>query len=199
MQKDFFLQIVIDQKAEAKPDLKSADLVFREQTNDLCLILDKPPVKVIMGIRRGGKSTLMLQALSGKQFIYFNFDHELLSQISVKDLSDLFETLYQKIPAAKYFLFDEIQNILGWEFFINKLHRKKLNVLITGSNSHLLSRELATHLTGRHISIELFPFSFNEYLKGQKVELQDLELLPTSQKLFIQNKFTEYLIVDPIV
>ncbi len=64
------------------------------------------------------------------------------------------------------FFFDEIQNLKNWELLVNRLHKRGINLLITGSNANLLSKELATHLTGRHLSLELYPFSFREYLRA---------------------------------
>lgn len=193
MLKDRYLQIVIDQQVEIKAALTLPDLVDRTAVEPLQLLIEKSPVKVIMGIRRSGKSTLALQVLQKKQFIYFNFDDELLAQLSVEDINELFEAARNKFPNATYFLFDEIQNITGWEFFINKLHRKKVNILITGSNSRLLSSELATHLTGRHFGFELFPFSFTEFLNAQKIHFKNLELLTTSDRLLLKDQFMQYL------
>jgi len=69
---------------------------------------------------------------------------------------------------TKNILFDEIQNLSHWELFTNRLHREGYNLILTGSNAHLLSKELATHLTGRHIPIEILPFNFNEFLNAKK-------------------------------
>ena len=72
----------------------------------------------------------------------------------------------RNLRMLKTIFLDEIQNLGGWGLFVNKLLRSGYNVFITGSNARLLSRELATYLTGRHIPIEIFPFSFREYLKS---------------------------------
>ncbi|HPI39614.1 MAG TPA: ATP-binding protein [Pseudobdellovibrionaceae bacterium] len=193
MNKDRLLQIVIDQQEELKHEINREEMIPREQDAWLHQVMDKTPVKIIMGIRRSGKSTLLLQAIKEKRFIYFNFDEENLSQISSSDLSLLLELGQKIILNPQYYVFDEIQNIQGWELFINKLHRKKMNVLLTGSNSRLLSSELATHLTGRQISIELFPFSFSEYLKSMKVNFLKTELMSSDSKILAKNHFLNYM------
>ncbi len=80
----------------------------------------------------------------------------------------------------KILFFDEIQNLPRWELFSNRLQRQGYNLVITGSNSHLLNRELATHLTGRHKQVIIFPFSFKEYINFEKKELTTSE---TKEKL----------------
>ncbi|MEQ1665611.1 MAG: ATP-binding protein, partial [Bdellovibrionales bacterium] len=105
----------------------------------------------------------------------------------------LLELGYRCNSNPKYIVFDEIQNVAGWELFINKLHRQKKNILLTGSNSRLLSSELATHLTGRQISIELFPFSYAEYLTSQKLDVQNPVITTSKQRLEFENQFMNYL------
>ncbi len=96
-------------------------------------------------------------------------------------------------PDTKYLLFDEIQNVEGWELFINRLQRQKYKILITGSNSRLLSSELSSHLTGRHLSVELFPFSFVELLKLKKIDFPKPDsVLTTLQRAELIQLFTSY-------
>ena len=71
---------------------------------------------------------------------------------------------------VKTILFDEIQNLTSWELFVNRLHREGYNLVLTGSSVHLLSKELATHLTGRHMPIEILPFDFNEFLRARSIK-----------------------------
>lgn len=126
---------------------------------------------IITGIRRCGKSTLQMQ-LKQKDFpaegIFLNFEDPRLASIETND----FERLYTEILQRKtnVLFFDEIQIIKGWEIFINQLLREDYIVFITGSNATLLSKELGTHLTGRHFSNELFPFSYLEFLEHQNLE-----------------------------
>ena len=108
---------------------------------------------------------------------------------SAKDLNLLLELLYQVYGDFKYLLLDEIQNIEGWSLFVNRLLRKNIHIIITGSNSKLLSVELATHLTGRFANIELFPFSFKEYLKYRQFPY---ESKTTKEKGLLKGLFAEY-------
>ncbi len=137
----------------------------RHLSNDLALI--------IQGVRRGGKSTLLTQLpkhykLPLKQCYYCNFeDPRLLNELNHSLLSRIIKLARNEIALNKpcYFFFDEIQNVVGWEKWVHtQLDRPNQNFyILTGSNSCLLSGEFATALTGRHISLELFPFSFAEY------------------------------------
>lgn len=118
---------------------------------------------IITGIRRCGKSTLLLQLLRRdyQNAIYLNFDDMRLSSFETSD----FARLHQEIEARKInvLFFDEVQIIVGWEKYVNQLLRDGYKVFVTGSNASMLSIELGTHLTGRHLSMELFPFSYSEY------------------------------------
>ena len=79
--------------------------------------------------------------------------------------------LHAAYGPVKTILFDEIQNLPHWELFVNRLHRAGYNLVLTGSNAQLLSQELATHLTGRHMPIEILPFDFNEFLRAKKFQI----------------------------
>lgn len=121
---------------------------------------------IITGVRRCGKSTLLLQvkhSFHGDDGLFLNFEDTRLAGIEMSD----FERLYTEISSRtnKVLFFDEIQIVEGWEIFVNQLLREEYTIYITGSNASLLSRELGTHLTGRHFSTELFPFSYVEFLK----------------------------------
>jgi len=130
-------------------------------------------VLIIQGVRRCGKSTLLSQLpghyhLPLAQCYYCNFeDPRLMNDLDYKLLSRIVALARKKIPSASpcYFFFDEIQNVKEWEKWLHtQLERPKHNYfIVTGSNSRLLSGEFATALTGRHITLELFPFSFAEY------------------------------------
>ncbi len=121
-------------------------------------------VKIITGIRRSGKSTLLMQLLRQvKNFNFISFEDPRLTDFEVNDFFKL-EKIFQTNNESEIYFFDEIQNIKGWERFIRTLHDKKIRVVISGSNASLLSKELGTSLTGRQITYELFPFSFSGYL-----------------------------------
>ncbi|ALO14875.1 Archaeal ATPase [Salinivirga cyanobacteriivorans] len=120
-------------------------------------------VLIVSGIRRCGKSTLLRQLFSRtyKNAIYLNFEDVRLSGFDIDDFSRLSKIIDEK--KIKTLLFDEIQVVKNWELFVRQKLEEQYRIIITGSNASLLSRELGTKLTGRHISIELFPFSFNEF------------------------------------
>lgn len=120
---------------------------------------------IITGIRRCGKSTLLLQLLRRdyQDAIYLNFDDIRLSGFETSDLIRLHREIERR--DIKILFFDEIQIVEGWEKYINQLLREGYKVFITGSNASMLSVELGTYLTGRHLSMELFPFSYSEFIK----------------------------------
>lgn len=119
---------------------------------------------IITGIRRCGKSTLLLQLLRRdyQHAIYLNFDDLRLSGFEMDDFVRLHKEIERR--EIRVLFFDEVQVVIGWEKSINQLLREGYQVFITGSNASMLSVELGTHLTGRHLSMELFPFSYSEYV-----------------------------------
>ncbi len=136
-------------------------------------------IKVITGIRRSGKSVILTQiideikakGIKDKNIIYINFESKEYSFIKNDD--DLYKYIKEKILNNKkyYLFFDEIQNVEKWELAINSFksdYKENISIFITGSNSDLLSGELATHIAGRYVSFKIFPFSFKEVclLKG---------------------------------
>lgn len=122
-------------------------------------------ITVITGPRRAGKSVFCMQLLAGRDFAYVNFDDERLA--GVTDFDALMQGVIAVYGPLTTILFDEIQNLPGWELAMNRLQRQGYHLVITGSNAHLLGRELATHLTGRFLEFRLFPFSFGEYLTAR--------------------------------
>ena len=131
-------------------------------------------IKVVLGPRRSGKSFYAMHLVhSLGRFGYVNFDDERLT--AVEDYDELITAVDSLYQQPRHLLLDEVQNIPRWELLVNRLQRQGYHLTITGSNAHLLSSELATHLTGRHIPILLFPFSFNEYLRAVNREMTDHE------------------------
>ncbi len=120
-------------------------------------------IEVISGIRRCGKSTLMTQIMDKfyTETGYFNFEDSRVFGFEVSDFPKLIEVADKNINT---WFFDEIQNVIGWEVFVRQLHDNGKKIFVTGSNAALLSKELGSKLTGRHIRHELFPFSYNEYI-----------------------------------
>lgn len=125
---------------------------------------------IITGIRRCGKSTLLLQLLRKDyhEAVYLNFDDIRLSSFEASDLGRLHREIEQR--GVNVLFFDEIQIVIGWEKYVNQLLREGYKVFITGSNASMLSTELGTHLTGRHLSMELFPFSYSEFIRFKALD-----------------------------
>ena len=160
--------------------------VQREIMEGLEDAVKAPQIVVITGLRRVGKSTLLAQIANKylkESFYFVNFEDERLLNFQVGDFDLLHETLISLFGEKKAFLFDEIQNVPEWERFVRRLHDQGYKFIVTGSNASLLSHELGTRLTGRSVRIELFPFSFREYLNFKKVKTPNLEVLPDFRKL----------------
>ena len=170
MDKRILETILVDQAEELA--LKR-NLRFCQRREEDQIDLKSTQAQVVIGVRRSGKSTLCRNALTrkGVNFAYVNFDDERLVHLTGEDLNDVLEVLYKINGDFNYLFIDEIQNIPEWYLFVNRLLRKQMHVIITGSNAKLLSGELATHLTGRHHSIALYPFSFAEYCDVKEVDV----------------------------
>lgn len=166
-------------------------MIIRE--NYLNLLIDAKDtefIKVITGVRRSGKSTLLLMFknylldnnIDEKNIIHINFESAMYDDI--KDYKDLYNEIKNKISNEKmYILLDEVQNVDKWEKAINSLNIDfNVDIYITGSNAYLLSSELATLLSGRYIEIKMYPLSFKEFLKFNNYDETNLE-----------DKFNEYL------
>ena len=126
---------------------------------------------IITGVRRCGKSTLLNQLLKRqKRGYYLNLEDPRLGGFDFSDFNKVEAIMKESYGEGGVYFFDEIQSIPEWERFIRYLVDKKEKVVLTGSNASILSKELGTKLTGRHLSIELFPFSFKEFLNLKKQE-----------------------------
>ncbi|MDA3924038.1 MAG: ATP-binding protein [Kiritimatiellae bacterium] len=147
-------------------------------------------IVVISGVRRCGKSTLLRQfAEKVEDFHYMNFDDERLLEFNVSDFDLLLQCFHER-SACRLILLDEIQNIPKWEHFVRRVHDDGYKVVLTGSNAHLLSAELGTHLTGRYVKEELFPFSFREFLKFKEIKSDGRT---TEDKARLSAAFAQYL------
>ena len=160
--------------------------------NQIFPLIDNDLIKVITGIRRCGKSymlglikdELINRGIDENNIILINFESAKYRNVSnARELDLLIESILENIEGKVYLFFDEIQNVDGWEKSINACRVDwDCDIYITGSNSKLLSGELATHLTGRHFEIKMYPFSFKEFL--------DYKQMPPSDELF--NEYVEY-------
>ena len=175
-------------KAQRK-DLESFSYgIEREELDEIKL--NMPYALVLSGIRRCGKSTLLHQLLKKlPNFYYLNFEDTRLDSFQIEDFEKLDEIFKEDYGESEYYLFDEIQNIDKWELFVRSKLDKQKKFIITGSNASLLSKELGTRLTGRHINMELFPFSFMESLSMTKVKASATSF----SKYLRSGGFPEYL------
>jgi len=120
-------------------------------------------IRVISGPRRAGKSFFAMHQLPLKgKFGYVNFDDE---RLVTREGDEIIAAVNEVFDSPKVLFLDEIQNLPDWELFVNRLQREGYRLLLTGSNSQLLSSELATHLTGRYLQTTIFPFSYREVLR----------------------------------
>lgn len=182
--------IILQHKLE-KEKLLSRDYILREKLGFARKNLETDLIKVITGPRRAGKSVFCILLLKDKKFAYLNFDDENL--LKIKNYDEILKGIFEVYPKAEFILFDEIQNLENWELFVNKLRRRGHNLILTGSNAKLLSKELGTVLTGRYIPIEISPFSFQEFLRAKnfKIKKEYFELPETKGKIL--NYLDEYL------
>ena len=121
---------------------------------------------ILSGIRRSGKSTLLKQLMKQlDHFYFFDFEDQRMFNCDLMDFEKLNIIFEEEFGKSENYFFDEIQNVEGWERFVRKLHDQGKKVIVTGSNASLLSKELGTKLTGRHLRYETFPFSYDEMLK----------------------------------
>lgn len=157
--------------------------------------LQTSEILIISGIRRCGKSVLMQQIrdrLVEKDF-FFNFDDERLANFKLDDFQKLQECFVELFGEQHTYYFDEIQNIEGWERFVRRLYNAGNKIIITGSNARMLSRELGTHLTGRYIQVEIYPFSFQEYLAMNEIPVNAKTLYTTTGRATMVKSFVKYM------
>jgi hypothetical protein len=163
-------------------------------------------VQVITGVRRCGKSTLLNLLMSKyTKVAYFNFEDPRIIDFQVSDFSKLDEIIPNDTEA---YFFDEIQNVPQWEIYIRQLHDYEKKVFVTGSNASLFSKDLGTRLTGRYLALELFPFSYEEFLSFTKTENTDKavekylkiggfpEFIKTNNVEVLQNLFKDIVFRD---
>ena len=166
--------------------------------------LDAKEVVVLKGVRRCGKSTLMAQIIREllarnvrpTSILRINLEEPLFSaEYSVELLEQIYRTYRERVqPEGKCWLFmDEVQNIPGWESWVRgRSETEDIKIFVTGSSSQMLSREIGTKLTGRNVSFEVYPLSFAEFLRFNKLEfVTDLEY--TAKKATVRKAFHDYL------
>ena len=166
-------RIVVSQREEMEELFKGERIIERDvNVSNLKSFIAHPNILAILGVRRSGKSLFSWMLMQGEKYAYVNFFDERLSSFESSDFERLMQAFYELYGDVDYLIFDEIQSVENWERFLSRLRTSK-KIVITGSNSHMLSGELATYLTGRYVDFELFPFNFREHLKIRGVELKN--------------------------
>lgn len=193
MNRDVLKQIIIDQKEMYLGNpLISRDYDLEENVN-YCFV----------GIRRTGKSYMMYQqihnlmndGISSSQIVYVNFEDERLLEIGVDDLNTILELgiEFSGSKGKPYLFLDEIQNVDGWEKFVRRVADMKHRINITGSNSKMLSKEIASTLGGRFMIVNVFPYSFKEYLSANHIENVRLDQIGTKKRADIVSQYEQYV------
>ncbi len=170
--------------------------IERTQLAEIERAAQLPHAVIISGLRRVGKSTLLAQLahrLGEAQFYYIDFEDDRFLGFQANDANDLYLVLLELFGDRKVFVIDEVQNIPGWEHFVRRFMDMGAKFYITGSNASLLSRELGTRLTGRYLPVELFPFSFEEFLRFKGYVPPDLARMTSADTARLHNHLDEHL------
>ncbi|MDP2672835.1 MAG: ATP-binding protein, partial [Nanoarchaeota archaeon] len=178
------------------PDVKERGLFIPESKKIITLV----------GSRRAGKTFYfyqmiknLLKTVSKERILYVNFEDDRILPLGFKELDNILEAYYELYPENKdkelYFFFDELQNIPSWELYIRRIYDKeKIKLFITGSNSKLLSQEIATSLRGRTLIFHLFPLSFVEFLRFNNLQI-DKDLFYSKERFKVKKFFENYLLL----
>ena len=185
--KDLLRQVIYEQHALNEP-LGVKRKIVQEQVY-------APEVLVISGVRRCGKSVLLQQirAEQTEQDYCLCFDDDRFLHFEVSDFQLMCDVFAEDYGIQKTFYLDEVQLIEGWEHFVDRLYSHHNKVFITGSNAHLLSKELGTLLTGRHLTQELWPMSLTEFMELRNETWQKEDLYTTAGKAKLVNLQNAYL------
>ncbi len=155
---------------------------------------------VFVGIRRAGKSfllyqrmqQLLAQGVQWDEMLYINFEDERLTGMKTADLNLLLEVHLEMYGKKPILFLDEIQNIPGWEKFARRMADTKHRVYITGSNAKMLSQDIQTTLGGRYIPVDVYPYSFKEFLTANDISANGNQVLSTEKKAEVLRKFNDY-------
>jgi predicted AAA+ superfamily ATPase len=186
--------IINDQQKEF---LEDSGLIHRPVEETIINALKAKMPIILTGIRRCGKSSLLKLiknrlSIDEKSWLYIDFNDERLIRFATEDFQKIIDYMQEQDFKKKSYLFvDEIQETKGWEKWIDRIKEKYI-IILTGSNSKLLSSELSTILTGRSINIKVYPFSFSEYLNAKKINIESIKIdIETQNKT--RRAFSEYL------
>ena len=189
MYKNIIKQIILSQQ----------ELISKIKLTHREYVLEPNANYVLVGLRRAGKTYLLYQyiqslvskGLSINSVLFVNFEDERINDIRKEELHLIIEAYNELFDLTPVIFLDEVQNIDGWEHFARRLADEKRRVLITGSNAHMLSREIASTLGGRFIVKEVFPFAFDEYLSHNNIEL-DRNWQFGTQRATVIRSFDDY-------
>lgn len=166
------LSQVISAQRKERDILLSRSYKPRSMVDQYKPLLASHEIKIITGPRRAGKSTMALLMLHNTNFAYLNFDdNNLLDSWDEDNVTELLSHIYTDYD---YLMLDEVQNLDGWHLWVSKLYRQGVNMVITGSNAHMLGSEMATSLTGRYLRIEVYTLSLSEVLDWQDISTTSL-------------------------
>ena len=189
MNGQYVREAILDQKEE-RERISGGKIVRREALEHWKKFVDIDVVKVATGVRRSGKTIFSHLLLEGKNMAFVNFDDERLAFLRKEELNTVVKALYEVYGDFRYLLLDEVQNVEGWELLVNRLQRNGMNIVVTGSNARLLSREFSTYLTGRHVKMEIFPFSFREFLMWKGLDFKEPD---TRSSSLLKRNLEEYM------
>lgn len=190
IQKETLKQVMLENRIEVeRHNVVPRDIVMEEFAN-----------YVLIGVRRAGKSYMLYQQMQQNikqgtgwdSMLYINFEDERLIGMTAEDLNLILEVHGILSPKRPILFLDEIQNISGWEKFARRLADNGYRVYITGSNSKMLSSDVATTLGGRYITVHLFPYTLREFLTANGVSYEEEALATTSGRSSVQRMFESY-------
>ncbi len=157
-----------------------------------------PHIVVLTGLRRSGKSTFLRQLIkrvyNDENFYYVSFEDERLFNFKAEDFNVIYETLVELSGESKTFFIDEIQNVTNFQSFVRRFYDAGFKFFITGSSAKLLSKEIGTKLTGRHVDIIVKPFSFREFLASRGFSLNKKAPFKTSSRVELKKHFADFLV-----
>lgn len=181
--------IILDQAVR-----DSGELIEREVFKEVDVLRHNTFVVVMIGIRRCGKSSVlqMIRNQSSERDFFISFDDDRLVTFEVDDFQRLLECFIELYGPQKTIYLDEIQLIRGWERFVRRLHDAGYKIYITGSNANLFSKELGTRLTGRYIEVEIYPFSFREFIVLRTSQLTKKNMT-TNEIAQMKQLFSSYI------
>lgn len=190
MEKDIIKQIILNQQ----------EFINRVKLLPRKLFIEKNGNYVFVGIRRAGKTYMLYQYIQQllreghdkQEILFVNFEDERIADIKKEDLHLIVECYKEMFACEPIIFLDEIQNIDGWEHFARRLADEKRRVFITGSNAHMLSREIASTLGGRYLMQEVYPFSFKEYLEYCGIKLDNPNWYLAPVKTDVVRLFEDY-------